>query len=97
MHMSKKGLYKQLTSQYGEKFSPEAANFAISHISVDYNQNALEKAKTYQSQMAMSIEKIKTQLTSDYGEGFTQAEADFAVTTYQNRLQLGNHTLILTI
>lgn len=79
MHMSKQGIYDQLTSEYGEKFSAEAAQYAIDHLKVDYNQNALAKAKDYQSQMNMSPEAIRSQLTSSSGEKFTQSEADYAV------------------
>ena len=32
MHMSKKGLYEQLTSDAGEKFTPDEANYAIQHL-----------------------------------------------------------------
>ena len=79
MHMSKQGLYDQLTSEYGEKFSPEAAQYAIDNIQADWNANALEKAKSYQEEMAMSAEAIREQLVSEYGEKFTQEEADYAI------------------
>lgn len=32
MHMSKKGIYKQLTSEYGEGFTAEEAQYAINHL-----------------------------------------------------------------
>src|SRR5699024_9649331 len=47
MHMSKKGIYEQLTSEYGEDFSDEAAQYAIDNVEADWNQNALEKARSY--------------------------------------------------
>lgn len=79
MHMSKQGIYDQLVSQNGEKFSAEAAQYAVDNLDADYNANALAKAKTYQDQMSMSPEAIRDQLTSDYGEKFTQEEADYAI------------------
>lgn len=79
MHMSKAGIYDQLSSEYGEKFSPEAAQYAVDNLKVDYNLNALEKAKTYQETMDMSPEAIREQLTSEFGEKFTQEEADYAI------------------
>ena len=79
MHMSKQGIYDQLTSEYGEKFSPEAAQYAIDNMQADWNANALEKSKSYQEQMAMSPEAIRDQLVSDSGEKFTQEEADYAI------------------
>lgn len=32
MHMSKAGLYDQLTSEYGEKFTQEEADYAIANL-----------------------------------------------------------------
>ncbi|MBX3077859.1 MAG: Ltp family lipoprotein [Cryobacterium sp.] len=79
MHMSKAAIYDQLTSQYGEKFSPEAAQYAVDNVKADWNANALAKAKSYQEEMAMSPEAIRDQLTSEYGEKFTAAQADYAI------------------
>lgn len=79
MHMSKAGIYDQLTSDMGEGFSAEAAQYAVDNLNADYNKNALEKAKSYQSQMAMSKDSIYDQLTSSYGEKFTAEEAQYAV------------------
>ena len=79
MHMSKEGIRKQLTSEYGEQFSEEAANYAIENLDADWNENALETAKHYSDSMHMSKEGIRDQLTSEYGEQFTSEEADYAV------------------
>lgn len=79
MAMSKMGLYDQLTSEYGEKFSPEAAQYAIDNVKADWNANALIKARKYQDSMSMSPEAIRDQLTSEYGEKFTPEEADYAI------------------
>lgn len=79
MHMSKQGVYDQLVSAYGEKFSAEAAQYAIDNVKADWNANALAKAKSYQDTMNMSPAAIHDQLTSSYGEKFTAAEADYAI------------------
>lgn len=79
MYMSKQGIYNQLTSEYGEKFSAQAAQYAIDNLQVDYKQNALKKAQDYQSQMSMSPSAIYDQLTSEYGEKFTAEEAQYAI------------------
>lgn len=78
-HMSKQGLYDQLTSEYGGQFTAEAAQYAIDNVVTDWNANALAKAKSYQSQQSMSPAAIHEQLTSEYGEKFTAAEADYAI------------------
>lgn len=79
MDMSRRGIYDQLTSQYGDKFSADDANWALDHLQADYNANALAKAKTYQSAMSMSAEAIRDQLASQYGDQFTDDEANYAI------------------
>ena len=79
MYMSKKAIYDQLTSDHGEKFSSDAANYAIYHIKADWNKNALHKAKSYQEEQNMSSDAIYDQLTSDSGEQFTPDEANYAI------------------
>lgn len=77
LHMSKKGIYNQLTSSI-EGFTKEAAQYAIDNIDADWNKNALEKAKSYQTSMSMSSKAIYNQLTSSV-EGFTKSEAQYAI------------------
>lgn len=79
MHMSKARIYKQLTSEYGENFTAEAAQYAIDNIQADWNANALVTAKNYQTSMNMSKQRIFQQLTSSYGEEFTKEEAQYAI------------------
>ena len=80
LHMSKKGVYDQLTSSYGEGFSADAAQYAINNMTgVDWNANALEKAKQYYYNMSMSKSAVYDQLTSEYGEQFTASEAQYAI------------------
>lgn len=78
MHMSKCGVYDQLVSEYGEKFTTDAAQYAIENVEANWNANALIKAKTYQNTMNMSPAAIHDQLTSEHGEKFTKSEADYA-------------------
>lgn len=79
MGMSKAGIYDQLTSEYGEKFSKEAAQYAIDNVEANWKENALKKAQSYQEQMAMSPSAIYDQLVSEYGEKFTAEEAQYAI------------------
>nr|WP_241393892.1 Ltp family lipoprotein [Clostridium saccharobutylicum] len=81
--MSKAGVYDQLTSEYGEKFPAEAAQYAIDNVKADWKKNALEKAKTYQKSMSMSRSAIKDQLTSEHGEKFTEDEAQYAISNLE--------------
>ena len=79
MHFSKAKLYDQLTSEYGDSFTSEEAQYAVDNVEADWNANALATAKNYQDTMSMSPEAIRDQLTSDAGEKFTQEEADYAI------------------
>lgn len=79
MYMSKAAIYDQLTSDYGERLSPDAAQYAIDNMSADWSFNALQKAKSYSDTMYMSKTAIYDQLISDYGEKFTPSEAQYAV------------------
>lgn len=79
MDMSRDAVYDQLTSEYGEKFSVKAAQYAVKHVKADWNANALAKAKSYQDNMSMSPTAIHDQLTSKSGEQFTVAQADYAI------------------
>lgn len=78
-HMSKQGLYDQLTSEYGEQFSAEAAQYAIDNLDADYMENALLKAESYLEMSGFSKQGLYDQLTSEYGERFTADEAQYAV------------------
>lgn len=80
LHMSKQAIYEQLTSSYGEGFPADAARYAVDNMtSVDWNANALAKAKEYYYKMSMSKSAVYEQLTSDYGEQFTASQARYAV------------------
>ena len=76
---SKAGLTDQLTSEYGEQFSADAARYAVNHVDVDWNEEALESAESYMELSPMSPEGLRDQLTSEYGEQFTPQQADYAV------------------
>jgi len=83
MHMSKAGIYDQLTSEYGEKFSAESAQYAVDNVNADWKANALKKAQDYQNTMSMSPSAVYDQLVSEYGEKFTAEEAQYAVDNLQ--------------
>ena len=78
-NMSKKRLYKQLTSKHGEKFQSDAAQYAIDHLNADYKSNALAKAKKFRKWFKESKSAIYKQLVSPYGEEFTEEEANYAI------------------
>lgn len=78
--MSKQAIYDQLTSSYGEGFPADAAQYAVDNMTdVDWNANALEKAKPYYYDMAMSKSAVYDELTSSYGEQFTASQAQYAI------------------
>jgi ATP phosphoribosyltransferase regulatory subunit HisZ len=77
--MSKAGIYDQLTSEYGEQFPADAAQYAIDNLEVDWKENALKKAQEYAELMSMSDADIYDQLISEHGEKFTKEEAQYAI------------------
>lgn len=79
MNMSKVGVYDQLTSEYGERFSQEAAQYVIDNIEANWKENGLKKVKTYQTSRAMSTSAVYDKLTSESGEKFTKEEAQYTI------------------
>ena len=77
---SRKGLIKQLSSEYGEGFSVADATFAVDHITVNWNEQAAKKAKQYLSMQHFSRQGLIHQLESAYGEQFTHRQAVYGVT-----------------
>ena len=85
MDMSEAAIRDQLTSDAGEGFTQEAADYAMKNIGdIDWNKNALHKAQSYQDEQAMSKDAIREQLTSTAGEGFTPEQADYAIQHLKN-------------
>ena len=76
-HMSKKRMYRQLTSNF-DKFSNDAAQYAVDHLEADYKYNALFNAKNYRKLFNMSKSRLINQLTSSI-DGFTEEEAQYAI------------------
>ena len=76
-HMSKKRMYRQLTSDF-DKFSNDAAQYAVDHLEADYKYNALFNAKNYRKLFNMSKSRLINQLTS-FIDGFTEEEANYAI------------------
>lgn len=79
-HMSKRAVYHQLCSKYGEGFSKHAASYAVRHIhGVSWNKNALKSARSYRHSEHMSSRAIYQQLISSYGDMFTKSQASYAI------------------
>lgn len=79
MSMSKLGVYDQLTSEHGEGFPADAAQYAVDNVKADWKENAAKKAKIYANEMSMSDSAVYEQLISEYGEQFTSEEARYGV------------------
>lgn len=70
---SKEGLYDQLIF---EKYSEEAARYAVDNINTDWNENAVKKAESYLAYSAFSKDALYDQLIY---EKFTPEQAQYAV------------------
>ena len=79
MPFSKQGLFDQLTSEYGDQFPADAAQYAVDNVEVDWNAEALEAAISYRDTMSMASAAIRDQLISEFVDQFTPEEADYAV------------------
>ena len=63
----------------GKSSNQEYQNAIDNMTGVDWNANALEKAKQYYYNMSMSKSAVYDQLTSEYGEQFTASQAQYAI------------------
>lgn len=79
MPFSERGLFDQLTSEYGDGYPEDAARYAIENVKADYNKEALEAAINYLEIMPMSDKELFEQLTSEYGDQFTEEQARYAI------------------
>lgn len=79
LHLSKKGLFNQLTSEYGANFSEDAANYAIENIDANWKENALLSAESYNESLYLSQKRLYKQLTSEHGGQFTEKQAEYAI------------------
>lgn len=71
---SKQDTYDILVESGG--YSPEAAQYAVDTVDVDFKENALKRATSYQDGWGQSPEDIRQQLV---GEKFTPEEVDYAI------------------
>ncbi len=76
---SRQGLIDQLSSKYGSGFDEGDANWAVSQLSVNWNEQAVKAAKDYLEFQAFSRQGLIDQLSSAYGSQFTVSEATYAV------------------
>lgn len=75
---SRLGLIEQLSSGAGEGFTKADAEFAVDHIKVNWNKQAVLSAKSYLQMGGMSRTELIDQLSSQAGEQFTLAQAEYA-------------------
>lgn len=59
MPFSKKGLYNQLTSDAGEKYPADAAQYAVDNVKTNWKENALKAAKTM-IKLCLCLSKVYT-------------------------------------
>lgn len=80
---SRKGLINQLSSDAGEKFTQDQAEYGVQYLEdnnlVDWKEQAAKSAANYLEFSSFSESELLNQLSSDAGEGFTQEEAEYAI------------------
>lgn len=87
-HLSKQGLYDQLTSEYGSKMTADEANAVINKLDslVNWNNLALYQAQSYRNTMNLTGQALLDQLTSALGGKFTAEQAQYAVDHIDDKL-----------
>jgi len=75
---SRQGLIQQLDSSDGSGFSESLAVFAVNHVQVNWDQQAVDAAKGYMQEGGFSYSSLVQQLDSPYGSGFTYSQAVYA-------------------
>ena len=77
---SRDEVFWQLTTEYNEApFSIEAAQYALDNVNVDWNQNALKRARQYRNEQDLGNEAIYQHLISNLGARFTPEQAQYAI------------------
>ncbi|MFJ6680110.1 Ltp family lipoprotein [Microbacterium sp. NPDC091382] len=79
MPFSRAGLIDQLTSEYGESYPKDVAEWAVDKAGADWNAEAAEAAQMYLDTMSLSKDRLYDQLTSEYGSQFTAEQAKFGL------------------
>ncbi len=74
---SQAGLIQQLSSQAGDGYSLADATYAVDHLNVDWNAQAVLSAKAYLKTSAFSCSALVEQLSSSAGDQFTTAQAQY--------------------
>ena len=83
MPFSRQGLIDQLSSDAGNKYPEDVAEFAVSKLEergeVDWDEQCEKAAQNYLDTMAFSKDQLIDQLCSDAGSKFTREQAERAV------------------
>ena len=83
MPFSRRGLFDQLTSEYGSGYEDADAKFALDYLEdnklVNWKKEAVEAAESYLDTMSFSRSSLYQQLTSEYGSQFTKKQAEYAL------------------
>ncbi|MBR2275181.1 MAG: Ltp family lipoprotein, partial [Lachnospiraceae bacterium] len=79
----RRGLIEQLTSSYGDGYTNEDAEYAVSYLEqkgeVDWNEQAYKSAKSYLDMTSFSRDGLYDQLTSEAGDKYTSDQANYAL------------------
>jgi hypothetical protein len=74
---SEAGLIEQLSSSAGDSYPHADAVWAVDHLHVDWNEQAVKSAKQYLENSSFSCQGLIEQLSSSAGEQFTAAQAEY--------------------
>ncbi len=75
---SEAGLIEQLSAEAGSKYPHADAVWAVEHLHVNWNEQAVKAAKEYLGTSSFSCQGLVEQLSSEAGSKFTAAQAEYA-------------------
>ncbi len=74
MHMRKADIYDQLVSAYGDKFSPDAAQYAVDHITNDWESELPERVEADRNDAGISSSDIQDSVSMEEAPDAVNAE-----------------------
>lgn len=74
---SREGLIRQLSSEYGERYSLNDATSAVNSLNIDWDEQAAKSARSYLRSSGFSCDGLIKQLSSSSGENFTMSQATY--------------------
>lgn len=81
--LNQRAVYDYMVNNEINQFTDDEARYAVNHISVDWNANALENAQYYNNKYNIDKQILYRILVSKNGERYTAEQAQYAIDNLQ--------------